>query len=321
MMNDTSQARVFISCGPQKDASEIEIGHKISDKIHDLGFETYTGVEEQSLKGLRENTLKRLGESEYLILIHFKNERIYQPREDGTLLDTGKHRGSHIAHQIFAASASLNIESLLFEEEGIREEERISRHYEVERVEFKDRSELPDLVAQRVGEKTWDPKWRNELVLERDEKDVEETPHISMQEKSFRYYYIRAKNLHHKRIANQCVAYLEKVKIVSTGDERKFDLMEFKWKGMTLDKLSIPPMKERPFDAFHVRYDSPSVAYFGINPIFIDYQGYIVKYSLAGPGDFEVTFIIFSENFPPTRGTFKLHLGTKLDEIEFVKIG
>jgi hypothetical protein len=318
MMNSSPQARVFISCGPQKTTDEIDVAHKIGEKLRDKGFEPYIGQEDGTLKGLKENTLKRLGESEYLILVHFKNERVYKPREDGTLLDTGKHRGSILSHEVFAASASRNVEFILLEDQGIKEEERISRLVEVDRIEFTDKHVIPDLVAEKVEEKKWTPKWRNELTLETDKKDIEDTPHIRMEEKSFRYYYVRAKNLHHDKIAYQCAAYLEKVKILSTGEEREFDLMEFKLKGITTERVVIPAMRERAFDAFRVRYDSPSTAYFGINQLIMDYTGYLLKYSLAGPGDFEVTFILVSENFPPVRETFKLHIGTKLEDIEFV---
>ena len=320
MVNSSPQARVFISCGPQKVTDEIEVAHKIAEKLSDKGFEPYIGQEDGTLKGLKENTLKRLGASEYLILVHFKNERIFKPREDGTLLDTGKHRGSILSHEVFAVSAACDVDFLVFEEQGIKEDERISRLVEVDFVEFTDRHGVSDLVVEKVEEKKWNPKWRNELTLEAGKKDFEDTPHISMQEKSFRYYYVRAKNYHHDKIAYQCAAYLEKVKILSTGEEREFDLMEFKWKGITTERVVIPPTRDRAFDAFRLRYDSPSVAYFGINQLLIDYTGYLVKYSLAGPGDFEVTFIVFSENFPPARETFKLHIGTKLDDVEFAKV-
>jgi len=319
MIANRPQARVFISFGPQKDPGEVEIAHKVAERLRNTGFEPYIGVEEQTLKGLKEHTFGRLAESEYVVLIDLKNERVYRPGPDGTVVDSGKYRGSLLSHQIFAASTLLGIETLVFEEQDIKEDERISRLVEADCVGFTNRERLPDLVAEKIKEKRWNPNWRNELTLERNEKDFEDAPHISLEEKSFRYYYIRAKNLHREKIAHECVAYLERVKNLLTGEEKEYDLMEFKWKGITPNRILIPPMKERALDAFHVRYDSPSLVYFGVNPLIINYTGYMAKYSLAGRGDFELTYVLFSENFPPTKGTFKLHVGTRLDEIEFVK--
>ena len=59
-MKKNLQARVFISCGQQKGTDEVEIAHNIAEKLEKMGFEHYIAVEEQTLKGMKENIFQRL---------------------------------------------------------------------------------------------------------------------------------------------------------------------------------------------------------------------------------------------------------------------
>jgi len=314
MISKNSRARVFISCGQQRQADEVEIARRTAEKLERIGFEPYIGVEEQTLKGMRENTFQRLSESEYLILIHLKQERV-----PGQIYrDTGKYRGPLISHQVFAIATFLDIESLVFQEEEIEEDEGILKFTQADCFRFTDSRQLSDLVAEKVREKKWSSDWRNQISLERDEKEYVDTPNIGLVEKSFRYYHIKVRNLHHQKIAHDCAMYLEKMKTLSTGEEKGLDLIEFKWKGVTPARIAIPPMKERDIEAFHIRYDKPTMVYFGISQSYVDYTGYVAKYTLTGLGDYELTYILFSENFPPTRQRFLLHIGNRLEETKFI---
>ena len=57
---DTSEAaerraRVFISCGQAKGTDEERIATEIARRLHELGFNPYIAIQEQTLRGLKEN--------------------------------------------------------------------------------------------------------------------------------------------------------------------------------------------------------------------------------------------------------------------------
>jgi hypothetical protein len=134
-----------------------------------------------------------------------------------------------------------------------------------------------------------------------------------------RWYHIEVKNHHYKKIALDCVAYLESSKNVSTGDEKLFTPVEFKWQGVNVPRTIIPPRYTRGLDAFFVPHEAPNRVYFGINRSLVDFTGLYEEYSLNGPGKFELNFVVYSINFFPIRSTFLLHIGSSLDDIKFYK--
>jgi len=323
-MKNSLRARVFISCGQQKGTDEVNIAHKIAEKLENMGFEPYIAVEERTLKGVKENILQRLSESEYFIFVDFKRERLHKPK-NGSFEDTGKHRGSLFSHQELAIAAFLGIEVLAFREKDVKEQDGMLGFIQANCIEFSDRHMLPDFVAEKVREQEWNPNQRNELVLERDTADSECVSHAKVsfarrEWKQARYYYIRVKNRHQEKTARDCVAYLVSAKNLSTGETNPYDeLVELKWKGVVTDRVAIPPNRFRFLDAFRIFYDKQHVVQAGINPVTIDWEGYYELYKLEGPGNFELSYVVFSENFSPVKATFRLHIGNRLDDIEFYK--
>lgn len=310
-MNWGLKARVFISCGQQKGAGEVEVAHKIREKVEKMGFEPYIAVEEQTLKGVKENIFRKLSESEYFIFIDFRREK----------LEDDKYRGSLFSHQELAVATFLDdIEVLAFQEKGVKEDDGILKFIQANCIQFQDRHLLPDVIAEKIREQEWDPDWRNELLLERDHKDYGDAIDARVN-KGSRWYHVKVKNLHWQKMAHDCVAYLESIKDILKGDVKLFELVEFKWKGVNSSRIVIPPKLFRYLDAFHIYHDSPTIVHMGINPFIVDFTGYYQLYTLKGSGDFELTYVVFSENFSPVRATFKLHIGNHLDDIEFCTKG
>lgn len=66
-----------------------------------MGFQLYIAVEEQTLKGVKDNIFSRLAESEYLIFIDFKREELMEKTEKG---ESKKicHRGGLFSNQELA---------------------------------------------------------------------------------------------------------------------------------------------------------------------------------------------------------------------------
>ncbi|MGB2728250.1 MAG: hypothetical protein WBD09_07210 [Halobacteriota archaeon] len=311
------KARVFISCGQQKGTDEVEIAQEIAEKLEKIGFAPYIAVEEQSLKGVKENIFRMLSESEYFIFMDFKRERLFKLK-NGSFEDTSKHRGSLFSHQELAIATFLDIEPLLFREKEVKEDDGILKFIQANAIDFSDRHLLPDVVIETVRDKEWNSNWRNELLLEIDDKNFEDKVKTTgiYREGIARFYHIKVRNLHRQKIAHDCVAYLEKIVDLSTGEEKSFELVEFKWKGIKTREAAIPPKVFRYLDAFHIYYDSQNIVNLSINRFLIDFSGYELLYTLEGPGTFELTYVVFSENFPPARATFKLDIGNKLDDIK-----
>ncbi len=68
------RARVFLSCGQSKQSDERDIAHRIEERLRDLGYDPYIAVEEQTLKGVKENIFRQLESAEYFVFIDFKRE-------------------------------------------------------------------------------------------------------------------------------------------------------------------------------------------------------------------------------------------------------
>jgi hypothetical protein len=147
------QARVFISCGQSKNSDEVSIASQIEETLCSLGFNPYVAVQEQTLRGLKENIFEQLSKSEYFIFVDFKRE----PISDGV------HRGSLFCHQELAIASYLNIPVLAFQESGVKSDDGIVRFIQMNAVQFTDRHLLPGLIAEEVTKRkeTWDPCWRN----------------------------------------------------------------------------------------------------------------------------------------------------------------
>jgi hypothetical protein len=204
MTNDLSsekpRARVFVSCGQNKDSVEPVLATDIKRRLIELGFDPYVAVGEQSLRGLKENLFEQLNKSEYFVFVDFKRERL-----DG--LDS--HRGSLFSHQELAVASFLDIDVLAFQEQGVKQNDGILGFIQGNAIAFSDREKLPEQVAARVQQLlqvgAWDSRWRNELVLEREAtyfSDALRVPH----QKMGRFFHIGVRNLHHRRAAMNCCA-------------------------------------------------------------------------------------------------------------------
>jgi hypothetical protein len=159
----------------------------------------------------------------------------------------------------------------------------------------------------------WLPKRSKALQIKRGSGQFRDVP--TTDKRCRRWYYIEVKNLHDQEIAHYCLVYLESLKNLSSGERRVPPLVEFKWKGILTQSVSIPPKNSRCFDGFYVYTDFPNIVHLGINDKLIDDPDFAKDYEISGPGDFQLSFIIYSVNFLPERATFKLHVGGSLDDI------
>jgi hypothetical protein len=305
--DNTIKARVFISCGQNKDTGETDVANQILRRMEKMGFEPYVATEEQSLKGIKENVFAKIEESEYFVFVDFKREK----------LENGEYRGSLFSHQELAIASFFDKDILAFQEKGVKKNDGILGTIQGNSIAFSDRPLLASVIADKISQLNWKTDWRNELAIDRNEREYTDGHRNDTGWR--RWYHIEVENLHYKKIALDCIAYLESSKNVLTGEEKHFTPVEFKWRGLNVARTVIPPHYTRGIDAFLVPHKTPNVAYFAINHTLVDFGGFYEEYSLRGPGRFEINFVVFSINFSPIRRTFLLDIGSKLDDIKFRK--
>ncbi len=310
-MSEHERARVFISCGQREDSGEVAIAEEIERMLISEGYQPYIACKQQSLDGLKENIFRNLAESEYFLFIDYRREELASGSEKGEIF-----RGSLFSHQELAIASYLGLEVLAFREDGVIKLDGIVGFVLANFFPFSNRRDLPHLVMNKIAQdKRWDPHWRNELSfapggLEFIEREAE-------RHNPSRYYQIAVNNLHREKTARECVAYVDRIVDLSTGKIEIPDLVELKWSGVITREAVIPAKKSRLLDAFHVSSAAPKVARIGINRFIVDSTRFRDTYDLTGAGDFEIDYVVCSREFAALRSTFILHLGNRLEDIEF----
>jgi hypothetical protein len=304
-MNDL-RARVFISCGQNKQSDELRLALAIQAKLMKLGFDAYVAVGEQTLHGLKENIFERLRQSEYFLFVDFKRERLSGKKR-------AFHRGSLFSHQELAIASLLELDVLAFQESGTDPRDGILGFIQGNAISFSDRTRLPNLVSthvrKRIREGKWNPGWRNELVLERDSTEFTD-PVIRNTGEVGRFFHIGVRNRHRTKTALNCCAYLQKVTSLDSGSDLSGGLVEFKWEGYLLPNAHIHARTARRFDAFFIVHNEPAVLRFNA---FCDAPQFLPNVQGTGT-TYKLTYLVLADNFPPSRASFVVRIGNSLDE-------
>jgi hypothetical protein len=295
-MAQNLRAKVFISCGQRKDSEEVLIAEQIADRLGKKGFEPYIAVQQESLRGLKENIFQELSLSEYFLFVDFKREEI----------SDGVHRGSLFCHQELAIASFLDIPFLGFQEQGVSPDDGILKFIQTNCTAFTDRHTLANVIADKIELASWNPRWKNQLRMERDPEQFSE--HLQTNGKIGRFFFITVKNLNPYKFARNCYVFPESIYDLGAAKKIPVQIIELKWSGYILPNATIPPSSQRPFDSFFVLQDNPETPCFRI---YSDSIHFIPR--IKGPGDYLLTYVVISENFSTVRGTFKMHLDNKLD--------
>jgi hypothetical protein len=179
---------------------------------------------------------------------------------------------------------------------------------------------LPNKIIEEVTREGWKTGWRNELIMERTDDDYVDSFYM-LTNSSARFFHIKVTNNNNERTAHDCLVYLTKITDSSNGSEQHPPLVEFKWQAMKTENVAILQNQSRKFDAFLVEVQTPNVVHLGINQFLLDFNGYYLPYTLFGPGEYELEYVIISQEFHPLRQIFKLHIGTTLEELRLVTSG
>ena len=135
-----------------------------------------------------------------------------------------------------------------------------------------------------------------------------------------RWFHIRIVNNHADEMARDCFVNLLNRRNLRTGDEKKFN-SSVKWEDSNDTKLSIPKGSQKQFDAVIVCHEQSNKGVVGIKEEVVRSPGSNIEYySMEGPGDFELTFGIYSSNFPDITIKCKIHLADNLDDVKLQDI-
>jgi len=289
---------VFISCGQRKNSDEVSIAAQISNRLHDLGFDPYVAVRQQTLRGLKEAIFDQLSNSEYFVFVDFKREAL-DP-------NSAVHRGSLFCHQELAIASYLEIPVLALQESGVKTDDGILRSVQANPIAFTDRHLLSNVIADEIRQRHWDPRWRNELVLERD------VPHqysrTLLGQHWTRFFHICVRNRHRSKTARNCCVYLQQVTKLDPTTDIPVKQVEFRWAGYSLPNAHVFAKRARPFDAFFLLEEHPTKLEFNV---FATGTDFIPR--IDGEGRYELEYVVVSDNFPETRASFILTLASRLD--------
>lgn len=298
------KAKVFISCDQKENTEEALIVTEIEKRLAEKGYEPYVAMPQLSYKGLKENIYEELASAEYFLFIDFKREK---------LEEVSTHRGSLFCHQQLAIASFLDMHILAFQEIGVKDDDGLSKFLRTNRTPFTDRHTLVNVIADKIEQAGWKPDWKNQISMEVSADQFSDVKQPSGQKA--RFFQIAVKNLNPYKHARNCHGFLEEVKKLSTGQYMPVECIEFKWAGYTEPHATILPSKCRYLDGFYVYHEVPYILHFNL---FSDSSRHFAK--ILGPGEFELTYLVISDNFKPVRSKFKVYLARTLEEIKFEKI-
>ncbi len=314
-MSENLKAKVFISCGQSRGTDEERIARQIEELLDSKGFHPYVAIQQQSLKGLKENIFEELSSSEYFLFVDFKREQLAKiKKRRGSFFCHKAYRGSLFCHQELAIASFLDMPLVGFQEAGVIPGDGILQFLQANCTSFTDRHKLSNMIAEKIEKAGWKSNWKNQLVMKRIPEqfyDVDRVNHLSGERRKARFMYITVKNLNPHKNARNCYAYLETIHDLSTGNSLPVKSVESKWEGYVLPNATILRSSYRYIDGFYVFHDSPDTAHF--NP-FSDSPEFTI---IQGSGDYELTYLVVSDNFNSIRSTFRLHLSDRLDAITF----
>jgi len=300
------KAQIFLSCGQNPEYDEPRFVKLIKEKIISLGFdEPYVAVHIQSPRSIRENVFKQLQESDYFILIDFKREEIKDKAGNGI------SRGSLFTNQELALASFLEMEIMLFQEDGVQRDGMLNA-IQGNATSFSDRNKLPDLIAEEIRRRQWTKETRNTLALSVCPHSAPRLDQTKSDGRFSRPFHIRVENLHHRKDARNCFAYLDEVVDLNSNQSFKWATAEFKWERTRLASVRIAPKSYRNFDAawlFENREKKVEMGFFNsIVPALTDYFPHQHR-----PGRYRLTFVVVSDNFIPVRRNFIFEFGQTLE--------
>ena len=121
-------------------------------------------------------------------------------------------------------------------------------------------------------------------------------------------------NLNSRKMAVNCMAYLESAIKLPETVPATLKTVELKWAGYTQPNVIIMSQSYRDLDAFFVLHNAPNILRFSC---FSDSSCYMMP--ILGYGRYQLNYEVMSENFAPVRIATEGTIGNSVDDVSLVQ--
>jgi hypothetical protein len=126
-------------------------------------------------------------------------------------------------------------------------------------------------------------------------------------------FHVNVRNRHREKLALNCCVYLESA-IKRPDTDIPLRTIEFQWAGTRLPSVGIAAGTTRLFDAFWILHTQPNRVLFQVHTDSVEYIPLLPQ----DIGEYELSYLVTAENFPPARGRFILDLRSSLAETNLI---
>ncbi len=296
---ESVQAEIFLSCGQNK--TERRYAADVKTKLKTLGFRVFLAAEVETYEELLQVIHPKLRDADYFVFVDFRREKIQKGKKSF-------FRGSLYSHQELAIANYLNVEFASFREVGVEPHAGISSTIMGNGTWFNGRAKLASKIHEVIRAKCDAGFWSNtsknrlELKLIPDGKDE-----LQNGQRSLKCFQLEVKNLHHRKRATNCYAYIDR--LVVNGAMRQQKRSELKWRGVRMPAVTIWPNEEgqesmRELDAFVIERGDPNTLLFETLTDAPQSSGFVPE-PIVGKAEVEISYVVCSAEFPDARGTFR----------------
>lgn len=289
------KARVFISCG-QRNATEKGFGDYLFQYFTKKGFDPYFAEEIHNSKPLLLSVLDSLKSSEYFIS--------FNPLRRDT-----KDIGSLFVQQEMAVAAAIGLPMLYFYQAGVNKLHGMASGLHLNGIEINKPAEFKPHLDKLT--KTWDSTSQNQLFLETQRMHTNvallDTPTHPLSN----WFHICVTNGSSFKQAKNCRAYVEDIVLIrapqfSTSDYKQ----ELIWAGTGVQTISIKKKAKRDFDAIWTIQGSGEWNFHSLD------TSTAYTYPTLKDGEYELTYLVVSDNFPDAR--IKLAINLSNDSVAII---
>ena len=292
------KARVFLSCGQNKDSEEeMSAVNSIATSLRDeFGFDVFVATRENFFEG-NPTIFECLKQSDYYLFINF--ERPVEKTNCYCSLYTHQELAMAFAYGFDRSNM------LLFHKSGMQKDGILA--YILANREFNGYSDVTEVVIDEVRKKHWSSDYSRKLFV----KSVSINPHVddwrdkngTLQIRHERMALVEITNRRNDYAAINCQVHLR-------GKEEQYlnyDRAPIKAAGVKAYSHTIWPGETVQFDLFG--YDVDQKIIFMHTECDVSTSQGLRKPLLEAPGDFILTYEIYAEHFPVSAFDVKLHLG------------
>jgi hypothetical protein len=270
-----------------------------------MGYDPYVAVQTQSLADVNSGIIERLKLSDFYVFVDFRRERLIPlSSRYPSPFARYQHRGSLFTNQELAIVYLLGFEKVLFyQQEGV-ELNGLLRYMGANATRFSQPADVPGLIEHDVAERQWSPGYSRHLYLgsNRWSDSLRYGDHTG--QRYVRVFYQDICNNRDDVGALNAVARLQHVIERNT-----------KWKPIELDRSPLkctgqPGYEQVIWPKSHACWDFLAICVH--EPAVVHLNSALDRVPrepiIAMPGQYELRYEIFAENFPVMRFCIDLTL-------------